>query len=312
MINFRFHLVSLIAVFLALTVGIVVGSTVVDQAIVDGLRAQVRRVERDSDDTRRENERLSNQNDRLESFLDDVAPFSVDARLSGVRTVVVAQRGVDGGAVERLQERLRQADAIAPAVVWLETAWTLEDPDDAARLRAIVGPAAGPNSLRDLGLDALASRLSGPLTGAEGDDVDVLRALVDAGFVSVDGVDGEALGTYPDGPTSALLIGGAAAPAGPEQLAELARAFTTEGAPTIVAELFADAGDGPPVERGEFLATIRDDDSLSEVIGTVDDGELTEGTIAAVLALEESGRGVVGHYGYGAGADSPLPEWDGQ
>jgi len=37
MINFRFHLVSLIAVFLALGLGILVGSTVVDQVIVDRL-----------------------------------------------------------------------------------------------------------------------------------------------------------------------------------------------------------------------------------------------------------------------------------
>ena len=37
MINFRFHIVSLIAVFLALALGIVMGATVVNRAIVDRL-----------------------------------------------------------------------------------------------------------------------------------------------------------------------------------------------------------------------------------------------------------------------------------
>ena len=48
MINFRFHIVSLIAVFLALALGVVMGSTVIDRAIVDGLHDRIdrRRAER--------------------------------------------------------------------------------------------------------------------------------------------------------------------------------------------------------------------------------------------------------------------------
>ena len=40
-INFRFHLVSLVAVFLALALGVVIGSTVIDRAIVDRLSSQI-------------------------------------------------------------------------------------------------------------------------------------------------------------------------------------------------------------------------------------------------------------------------------
>ena len=36
MINFRFHLVSLIAVFLALALGVVMGATVIDRATSTG------------------------------------------------------------------------------------------------------------------------------------------------------------------------------------------------------------------------------------------------------------------------------------
>ena len=41
MINFRFHIASLVAVFLALALGVVMGSTVVDRAIVESLRTQI-------------------------------------------------------------------------------------------------------------------------------------------------------------------------------------------------------------------------------------------------------------------------------
>ena len=39
MIDFRYHLVSIIAVFLALAIGIVVGSTALQPAVESGLRA---------------------------------------------------------------------------------------------------------------------------------------------------------------------------------------------------------------------------------------------------------------------------------
>ncbi|MBV9664035.1 MAG: copper transporter, partial [Actinobacteria bacterium] len=44
MINFRYHLVSLTAVFLALAIGIAMGATVVDQATVKLLRSQLESV----------------------------------------------------------------------------------------------------------------------------------------------------------------------------------------------------------------------------------------------------------------------------
>jgi len=48
MINFRFHLVSLIAVFLALGLGILVGPSVVDQVIVDRLQREISSIRHES------------------------------------------------------------------------------------------------------------------------------------------------------------------------------------------------------------------------------------------------------------------------
>jgi hypothetical protein len=46
---------------------------------------------------------------------------------------------------------------------------------------------------------------------------------------------------------------------------------------------------------------------LADVVSTLDDVELVQGRVAAVLTLEQLENGAVGHYGYGRGADSPVP-----
>ena len=58
MINFRYHLISIVAVFLALGIGIVMGSTVIDRAIVDGLQNRIDTAEKNSIERKVENERL--------------------------------------------------------------------------------------------------------------------------------------------------------------------------------------------------------------------------------------------------------------
>lgn len=343
MINFRFHLVSLIAVFLALAVGIVIGSTVVDQAIVDGLRATVDRVEARSDETARENRALSAERDRLRSLVDELAPFTVTGRLSGVRVVFVAQRGVDDGVVESVRAWSQAAGALAPAIVWLDGAWTLDDDDTLARLREVTGSSGGPRAVRTLALGRLAERLSdsptangttdgttttiaeeeppdttapdvatttAPPAGLDdGATADILVALVDAGFVSVDGIDADDLGRYPGGPTSAVLVGGPTADSPADVLTALARGFRATTAATVVVEAFEPGtdDDGAERERGATVAAIRDDDQLAAEVATVDHGEVTEGALAVVLALERAFEDRVGHYGYADGASSVLP-----
>jgi Copper transport outer membrane protein, MctB len=52
---------------------------------------------------------------------------------------------------------------------------------------------------------------------------------------------------------------------------------------------------------------VRTDDDLATRVTTVDDLDLVAGRVATVLSLQDLVAGVVGHYGYGDGATSPLP-----
>ena len=84
MINFRFHLVSLVAVFLALTIGIVVGASVVNHKIVDSLNHRIDTIGKNADKQRNENRVLSANVQQLESYLTTAAPYVVESRLTAV------------------------------------------------------------------------------------------------------------------------------------------------------------------------------------------------------------------------------------
>ena len=90
MINFRFHLVSLVAVFLALALGVVMGSTVIDRAIVDRLSSQIDSVKKRADAERAENRTLRDQMKGLETFIAQSQPQVTGRRLNQVPVTVVA------------------------------------------------------------------------------------------------------------------------------------------------------------------------------------------------------------------------------
>lgn len=309
MINFRFHLVSLVAVFLALAVGIVMGYGVLGQPTVDTLQDRIDVVEANAEARRVENEQLKDQLEQQGAALEESSPFSVSGRVTDVPTLVVAVRDVDEDAVGRVVELARRGGAEVPGIVWLEPTWALEDRDDLSALAGVLGVPT-PNkraALRADALDAMVTRLS---VGAPAGGADVLRALVDAGFVTLDGSGEDAAepGGFGGPGTRAILVTGPTAAVESDHLVgHIARVAVDESLALVATEVFPDGTED--ADRGDALAPIRDDEALDAAVSTVDDMERIEGSVAAVLALADLGRGVVGHYGIGDGAERQLPEW---
>lgn len=127
MISFRFYLVTLVAVFLAIALGVVIGSTFIEPALVENLRGQVDTVRGNLDERVQTIEELNSDVDELETYVEQAAPFAVDRRLAGTTVMVVAEQGLDTGPVERLVGRLRQAGAASDGIVWLDSSWLLVD-----------------------------------------------------------------------------------------------------------------------------------------------------------------------------------------
>ncbi len=157
MINFRFHLVSLVAVFLALTVGIVMGATVIDRAIVDCLNNRIEAVKSKADERKKESELRAAEVDRLNEFVAQSQPYVVEGRLTDVPVVVIATRGIDADAVGKQVAVLRAAGAVVSGVVWLEDSWNLGDKAAAEKLGQAVGETSrDATTLRDTAWKELA------------------------------------------------------------------------------------------------------------------------------------------------------------
>ena len=102
MISFRFHVVSITAIFLAIAIGVVVGSTYRRRrSRSPAWRTASSTVEGNVAEAREENARLEEELDAARQYIDRSADFAVTDRLTDVPVMVVAARGVDEEAVER-------------------------------------------------------------------------------------------------------------------------------------------------------------------------------------------------------------------
>ena len=103
MIDFRYHLVSLIAVFLAVTLGIVIGTTALNGPILDDLESQVDALEQDKRSLEDRSQTLQGRLDSTDQFQLAVAPALVDDALADSSVLLVlADEDVETGDVEEV------------------------------------------------------------------------------------------------------------------------------------------------------------------------------------------------------------------
>src|SRR5690606_34006841 len=140
MVNFRLHIVSLTAVLLALGIGLVLGTTFLDEATIDGLESQLDGLERDLDaaeeQNRRQQERLDMFEREREQLAEQLGDRLYDGLLEGDPVLVVATRGVDERWVDEVLRMLGQADAQVVGVWWLTDRLVLDDDDEVGDLAA--------------------------------------------------------------------------------------------------------------------------------------------------------------------------------
>jgi hypothetical protein len=308
MINFRFHVVSLIAIFLALALGVVIGAGVIDRGVVDTLNSRLDRVEAKSDRISKENNALSTLNQQLEGAIGDLQPFAVSGRLVGDDVGVIAVRGVDGDSTSATIAALQQANATVSGTLWLEDKWKLDSADDVKVLQTALGTSTkNKTALRAEAWRQLADRLGNPVGAGANGSSDLLTVLRDAKFLGFDAVGSATINDFPGrGAGVVLVVGNAGSVPANTVVIPAATALHDARVPLLVAGVWAQVTNGP--DRAEVVQPLRDSD-LKSTVSTVDDLDQPQGPATVALALSDLFRSPpkVGHYGYGPNAQ-PLPD----
>lgn len=306
MINFRFHVVSLIGIFLALALGVVIGAGVIDRGVVNTLNDRLDSVEAKSDRIKGENDALSDQNEKLSGAIQAEEPFAVDGRLVGETVAMLAVRGVDEGKVKATANAAQTAGATVPGILWLEEKWNLPDSGSVKDLQDALGVTIrNKAALRTEAWRQLGVRLATAPSGVGSDDL--LATLVDDGFLAYENLTGsDSLESFPGRDPSVTFVTGTTAKVPTDVIVvPVANGIHDASLPLVLADQWVEVADGP--SRGESLQTVRDSD-LGRVVSTVDDLEQPQGPTTVVLALADLLRTppVTGHYGYGPGTQ-PMP-----
>lgn len=321
MIDFRYHLVSLVSVFMALAIGVVLGAGPLQGSIGDQLSSQVDGLVQDKADLQ---QAVVNRDDQItdrDTFIAAVGADLTAGRLAGQEVVLVTLVGADSGAVDALSEQLEQSGAAVTGRVSLTPRWT--DPEQAAFRESLAAqllpfvppnrtpePASGPDAeLAAVLAAAVTTPAAASADGGDGEDgAGQAQTLLD-GLSGGDlvGVDGEPQ----TGADLAVVVGGApqdsvgsddpdgAQAAASSHLALLSALDTTAGV-VLAGPVTATRDDG-------VLAVLRDD-ALAGVVSGVDSADTAMGRVTTVLALAEEAEGRSGQYGVGDDAAAPVPQ----
>jgi outer membrane murein-binding lipoprotein Lpp len=301
MTSFRYHVVSVCAVLLALAIGVVLGASSLSSTMLGSvssdradLNGRIGALAADRDAARAQ----QTQSDRA---LAAAAPRLVSGRLADRSVVLLAAPDAAPADLDAVSGLVAQAGGHVTGQLGLTDAALA--PDRADALRALVTrvlPAGvqlprttDPGTLTGALLGSLVTTGRGPAS-SPAEVGTAFTALADGGFL--------APGAAPAPAQVALVVtGDGPAPNQPDSagrattLAKIAGAVRSGGAGTVVASRAA---------TGE-VATVRADPGLGGV-STVDGVGTTAGRIATVLAAGEQTQGRSGSYGTAPGAKA-LP-----
>ncbi|WP_324277643.1 copper transporter [Blastococcus brunescens] len=308
MIDFRYHLVSLIAVFLAVALGIIIGTTALNEPILADIENQVADLQEDKRSLEDQTQRLQARLDTTEAFEQAVGPALVNGTLTDQRVLLVStNEDVDPETVEQVTALIGEAGGRVTGAVSVLPAYT--DPSTASSLQSYATGGGLPAGIElpttdDAG-QLVASLLAQVLMVSEEGVVpeaaavsSVLSGLTSLEVLSLD-TDDVAPADYAVVLTAGTFTGDGAADRN-ETLVELVSALDRAGSGAVV------AGDAESAGDDGLVGTIRADPDLSAAVSTVDNLSAAAGRISTVLALTAEGEGTSGKYGTGQDTQ-PVP-----
>lgn len=313
MISLRTHAISLAAVFLALAIGVALGSGLLSNTVLSGLRSDKQDLQHQIDTLTDEKNALNEKLNAASEFDAQLAPRMVRDVLKDKTVVVFRTPDAADADVDAITRFIGQAGGAVTGTVALTNEFVEANSADkllsvvnspivpAGRQLSTVAVDQGSQAGDLLGIALLTDKNPAAAPVDDAQRQTVLEALRDTGFLTY---DAEHIGAA----NTALIVTGA--PLGEDAgnrgatVARLAAGLAPHGSGTVLVGRDGSASGAGPV------AVTRSDPALSAAVSTVDDGSSSAGQITAVLALGDLvGGGKPGQYGTGRGAASvTLPQ----
>ena len=314
MIDFRYHLVSIVSIFLALAVGIVLGAGPLKGDLGARLTQETTALRTDKAELRAQLDAEKTGTAARDSFSSAVAPGIMKAKLTGNTVALVIVPGADSDLVKNTIASLVAAGAKVGSTITLTDAWA--DPAKrtfrntlADQLAALVKAPLVTNNPDELAATVLARAILG------GKDHSTER-VDPAASAALDGLKaGDLVKVAPDQivpSSSAVIVGGPVKGSSVQDIdarlasyVQLVRSLAVAGSGVVVVTLSNAIN---LKESADLVTAVRKDSDAVKVVSTVDDADLPMGQVTLVLALAQQYSGGSGQYGLAIDAKSIAPD----
>ena len=310
MVDFRYHLISLIAVILALALGILAGSGFLGGPILNQLERDVSNFRERARTLQDVIDRQDGTLDHAESFALAAEPLLIHGELAGDEIVLFQFEGSEGRLVDGIKDELTDAGAQIVSEITFTSKLALDSAPAADELSLITGSLTGET---DQLLDELAtlvgeraaaaavdsSQADSPSTSAVQRFNTLIEQLQTSEFI--DATITQEGRAAPSGAYFVVIGGAAGRP--PFELTgfgpSLGEGLSGRGSPTLFAE--------SSTSVWELVRAVRRDIAARAGTSTVDNAETTIGRIAVVMGLDQAEEGNIGHFGIQAGRTAIIP-----
>jgi hypothetical protein len=298
------------AIFLALGLGVVVGTTVINPGLVKNLNNQTDELTQHVRDLQKEKLDLESELDTMSTFSEQAMPYLVGDALFGRQVVIVTEEGVDARAIAETRRALELSGAEILTTLTVRPTMSAETSATQRELAALLGlsSSTSPDVLASEAARSLAQRLATDPTGDVSGRPDPLGEMLSQGLLvsSAPDISDSTLKDIGGRDQMVVAVGGGTEDELSPPSALFMEPFLIQ---LISAGVVAGAGESLASNDG-FVTDLRssvDDSSVAPLV-TVDNVDLPVGASAMVLGLHEAlTNGIGGDYGVKDGTTRLLP-----
>jgi hypothetical protein len=278
MLDMRYHVISLVAVFFALGIGILLGTTIVERGLVAEQKAQIKSLRKTFEEIKINNAELNQELDAYKKYASESRPYMITNRLANRSIAVITGENPDAKGLNSIKDGIAAAGGVVPVTIRIAGSKVFKDQTVIANLNTLFGAQAVEQTLRERVFAEVVNQLK------TASNVGILATLQQIGVLQLEG----AL----QGPVSqAMLLGGIEEKALDRVDVPLIKTFTSAGLPLM--------GVGS-AQTPDFVLVTYGKNGIS----TVDNVDTTPGQVAMAMVLQ----GASGNYGSGKSAGRMIPE----